>query len=533
MAIPQYHLFTEPSPVLGLAPLAWVYPWQTVQLPQTSFDRYWEQFDKLAVYSASASLVRLYFSKLANGEFIESQVPAEDLKFTTVVRVGSSAVFSETIAPAKKGFVDLLLGDTRRFEPVFVAEISGTTLNVLSIESGVIAPGMELLTSGPIASGTKIIGYGTGTGGVGAYTLNIAQNRTTAAYCGIRAQVEISITANSNNSIALPKTVLPWSVNFVGTVLPAVFSDIKSAAYAVVVSRAKTLVSGPVVMATQIEATANASTRLSGAFEALIYSQTKAVVTSAATLQGGVPLVASAQSVAASSTRLSQSYGISSHGTILATIRGTASVGSPVGLQASLEAVCMLRGKNLIVEQRVSGMVLYVSLNTRSFVASPVLLEPISELYFTRRDIEALDVKFVRDGVVVDLSFGATGKIGIKNSFDGSILAIDQAWEKRGEGTDATYQFSMNLNTEEIDSLFETDEETSVVAKVEMEWSEGGTINTTMPCTAVIYNDVLRGTEAAPVQATIAAYFDLRADDNSVWRVTVDEGGSLTATKQP
>lgn len=208
------------------------------------------------------------------------------------------------------------------------------------------------------------------------------------------------------------------------------------------------------------------------------------------------------------------------------------SVGSPVGLQAAASASVTSASKDLLIEQRVSGMTLYVSLDTRQFVVSPILLQPITEIYFTRRDIEAIDIKFVRGGKTLALSYGANGKIGIKNSFSGDALAVDPAWGKRGEASDAAYQFSLNLNTEEINALFETDNEISVVAKVELEWTEGGTVNTTMPCTAVIYNDVLRGTEGAPTPATVASYVDLRADDNSIWRVAVDEDGSLTATKQ-
>jgi hypothetical protein len=52
-----------------------------------------------------------------------------------------------------------------------------------------------------------------------------------------------------------------------------------------------------------------------------------------------------------------------------------------------------------------------------------------------------------------------------------------------------------------------------------------------MPCQCVIYNDVIRGTEGSVSFANTMNQFDLRASDNTIWRVTIDADGVLTTQK--
>lgn len=187
---------------------------------------------------------------------------------------------------------------------------------------------------------------------------------------------------------------------------------------------------------------------------------------------------------------------------------------------------------SLTVSSRVSGMTLYVNLETRQFVVSPVLLSPVTNISLTRRDLSAIDVQFIRGGRVVDLSFGSTGKIGLKDNYTSSPLALDDAWQERGTGSATRYQFALNLNTSGIEELFDDDDATdSVQAKFELEWEEAGTINTTLPTTAIIFNDLLRGGEGAPTE-TAAGFFQLLSPNGDLWEITIDNNGSLTAEKQ-
>jgi hypothetical protein len=175
-------------------------------------------------------------------------------------------------------------------------------------------------------------------------------------------------------------------------------------------------------------------------------------------------------------------------------------------------------------------MKVYVNLDSREFVVSPVLLQRVSTLFFTRRDVVPVQVQFVRGGTVVELAAGATGQMGIKKTFAGSFLANDTAWTKTGTGTATVYQFDLNLNTTGLNAEFATDTEASIAALVEIEWSESSTTSSTLPTAATIYNDVIRGGESAPT-ITSSTSFQLLSADSSVWTVTIDNNGILTATK--
>jgi hypothetical protein len=70
-------------------------------------------------------------------------------------------------------------------------------------------------------------------------------------------------------------------------------------------------------------------------------------------------------------------------------------------------------------------MRVFIDLNSRAFVVSPVLTQRVSELLFTRRDVVPVEVQFVQNGVVVELPGGATGAMGIKKTFAGDFLAND------------------------------------------------------------------------------------------------------------
>lgn len=142
-------------------------------------------------------------------------------------------------------------------------------------------------------------------------------------------------------------------------------------------------------------------------------------------------------------------------------------------------------------------MRVYVDLDSRAFVVSPTLLQRVSTMFFTRRDALPLEVQFVRNGSVVELASGATGKFGIKaaGSFDGAFLAYAGTWAKSGTGATTVYTLTINVNSTELDALFPQDDEESVAAVCELEWTVGLTVSSTLPCAATIYNDVIRETQ--------------------------------------
>ena len=177
-------------------------------------------------------------------------------------------------------------------------------------------------------------------------------------------------------------------------------------------------------------------------------------------------------------------------------------------------------------------MRVYINLDSNEFVVSPVLTQRVSTLFFVRRDTVPVEVQFVRNGAVVEIGAGATGQIGIKKTYAGSFLANDAGWTKTGTGAATVYQFDLALNTTEMSAEFNPDATTdSITAKIEVSWTVSGTTSSTMPTACVIYNDVIRGSEGAVSFANTMNQFDLRASDNSIWRVTIDADVILTTQK--
>lgn len=175
-------------------------------------------------------------------------------------------------------------------------------------------------------------------------------------------------------------------------------------------------------------------------------------------------------------------------------------------------------------------MRVYINLDNRAFVASPTLLQDVTTLFFTRRDVVPVEVQFVRNGTVVELGAGATGQMGIKKTYAGNFLANDAGWTKVGTGVNTIYQFDLNLNTTNLNAEFPLDTEDAVTAKVEIQWTVSGTTSSTLPTSCVIYNDVIRGGESVPT-VTAAGSFKLLSPDNSLWTISIADDGTLSATK--
>ena len=70
---------------------------------------------------------------------------------------------------------NLEISNSLNVDAVFTGSISGTTLTVTAVTSGAIAVGHRI-SDASIESNTKIVAFGSGTGGVGTYTVNISQS---------------------------------------------------------------------------------------------------------------------------------------------------------------------------------------------------------------------------------------------------------------------------------------------------------------------------------------------------------------------
>jgi hypothetical protein len=110
----------------------------------------------------------------------------------------------------------------------FVGSISGTTLTVTLMKSGTIAAGQQVLCDG-ILPNTVITALGTGTGGVGTYTINISQTITSedintaavgAIVTGSISGTVLTVTAVTSGTLYPGQTIQGTGVT-AGTIITA------------------------------------------------------------------------------------------------------------------------------------------------------------------------------------------------------------------------------------------------------------------------------------------------------------------------
>lgn len=175
-------------------------------------------------------------------------------------------------------------------------------------------------------------------------------------------------------------------------------------------------------------------------------------------------------------------------------------------------------------------MRLFIDLDSRRLIVSPALTQSFDRLDLTRGDTLPLEIQFVRDGAVEELT-GATGKIGLKLTYASTdFLAYVGSWTQSGSGATAVYKASLSLNTAAIEAEFAANPE-SISALFEVEWTVSGTITSLAPTTATIANAVIRGGEGDPIaNATPSAFRLMSTGNGSVWEFTPDDFGVLQGT---
>ena len=110
---------------------------------------------------------------------------------------------------------------------IFTGSTSGTTLTVTAMSSGTIAIGQSLYGVG-VASETVITALGTGTGGVGTYTINVSQTVSSASLnstaVGARFTATIAGTTMTVSAVATGTLYLGQTVQGVGVTTGSVIT---------------------------------------------------------------------------------------------------------------------------------------------------------------------------------------------------------------------------------------------------------------------------------------------------------------------
>jgi hypothetical protein len=147
-------------------------------------------------------------------------------------------------------------------------------------------------------------------------------------------------------------------------------------------------------------------------------------------------------------------------------------------------------------------MLLYVDLDLRQVVTGLGVKVPVSTLFFTRGDAEALEIQFTRAGVIVDPGCESLFFV-VKNTgtFDGTALVLHTDFTKTGSGATAKWTGEPNFNNGVLDTALGVGagaDVASLTAQAEIGFIVGGRQTTTRIVRCTIENDLYRGGEAPP-----------------------------------
>jgi len=159
-------------------------------------------------------------------------------------------------------------------------------------------------------------------------------------------------------------------------------------------------------------------------------------------------------------------------------------------------------------------MKLYVDLGTGCLIEGPGFRNPVTSLRFKRGDAATIEVVFLADGTTaaslgdpanVELHFGVKSR----GRYDGGYLVHTSAWTMPAAGVvNPVYRCSPSFNTEELNDALGVGSATGtefpeITLMGEITWRAGAAEPTsTRTFLVVVENDVNRGTEGVPVEAS-------------------------------
>jgi hypothetical protein len=174
-------------------------------------------------------------------------------------------------------------------------------------------------------------------------------------------------------------------------------------------------------------------------------------------------------------------------------------------------------------------MRIFLDLDTRRILNTST--RPATRLEFKRRDNDAFEMQFLRAGAVQELPSGTTARVGLKavDDFAGEFLATDTLTPS-GTGSATVYSGEFNLNTTAIEALF-SEEPASITAMIEIEWTTGTLVGSSLTLSVTIFNDVIRGNEGDP--ATLPLFYTSTTSDFLATQAEAEAGADNTKWMSP
>jgi hypothetical protein len=177
---------------------------------------------------------------------------------------------------------------------------------------------------------------------------------------------------------------------------------------------------------------------------------------------------------------------------------------------------------------------LYLDIDSRKFVASASEQRPVTGIEVKRRDTDLIELQFLRDRTVQELPTGTTIRLGLKPSaaYTAEFLATG-TFTKSGTGTSTKYLLDLNLNTVALNAAFAaaTPEPETLAAMLEVEWTSGSNISSSLTLPVTIANDVIRGDEGEP--ATLPLFYTASTSDFKATQAQAEAGADNGAWMTP
>ena len=141
----------------------------------------------------------------------------------------------------------------------------------------------------------------------------------------------------------------------------------------------------------------------------------------------------------------------------------------------------------------------------------------IASLSMTRGDRFPLEVRFISGGKFSSLPDDASGRLMLKlaGAYAADPLAAALGWVKSGTAANTIYTFSLNLNTVQLNSALTGD---TLELALEVEWSHGNTIQSSVPVSVVVARDYIQDSEGIPEES-----IDLKATQSEAAAGTNNE----------
>jgi hypothetical protein len=111
-----------------------------------------------------------------------------------------------------------------------------------------------------------------------------------------------------------------------------------------------------------------------------------------------------------------------------------------------------------------------------------------------------MELRFISEGKFSSLPDDASGKLMLKRqgAYVEDPLAASLGWVKSGSAANTIYTFSLNLNTVRLNSALTGD---TIELALEVEWSHGNTIQSSLPVSVVVARDYIQDSEGIPEEA--------------------------------